>query len=232
MPLPTFAAWMLEQEARAMRTRLAGVRPFALQESMLPAANLLPSSQIAIEKFLSIGRTELRHLLDEFLRWLRSAETAHSGAEEAQRRFTLLRLRFNSVLTQFDLFDNVITQRSENQTGVWLSGGDQSKLVAAYQGTAVEKELQRLLARGGVIGGTSAGAAVMSQVMILGGRTPVAVGTGFGFLKGVVVDQHFLTRHRLDRLLGVLARYPQYPGLGMEFTLNDRIATYFPAPKP
>src|SRR6266567_721729 len=64
MPLPAFAAWMLEQEARAMRTRLAGVRPFALQESMLPAANLLPSSQIAIEKFLSIGRTELRHLLD------------------------------------------------------------------------------------------------------------------------------------------------------------------------
>jgi hypothetical protein len=124
MPLPAFAAWMLEQEARAMQTRLAGVRPFALQESMLPAANLLPSSQIAIEKFLSVGRTELRRLLDEFLRWLRSAETAHGGAEEAQRRFTLLRLRFNSVLTQFDLFDNVITQRSENHTGVWLSGLD------------------------------------------------------------------------------------------------------------
>jgi hypothetical protein len=124
MSLPAFAAWMLEQEARAMRTRLAGIRPFALQESMLPAANLLPSSQIAIEKFLSVGRTELRRLLDEFLRWLRSPETAHSGAEEAQRRFTLLRLRFNSVLTQFDLFDNVITQRSENQTGVWLSGLD------------------------------------------------------------------------------------------------------------
>jgi hypothetical protein len=124
MPLPAFAAWMLEQEARALRTRLAGVRPFALQESMLPAANLLPASQIAIEKFLSVGRTELRRLLDEFLRWLRSAETANSGSEEAQRRFTLLRLRFNSVLTQFDLFDNVITQRSENQTGVWLSGLD------------------------------------------------------------------------------------------------------------
>lgn len=124
MPLPVFATWMLEQEARAMRTRLAGVRPFALQESMLPAANLLPSSQIAIERFLSVGRTELRHLMDEFLRWLRSAETARSGPEEAQRRFTLLRLRFNSVLTQFDLFDNVITQRSENQTGVWLSGLD------------------------------------------------------------------------------------------------------------
>jgi hypothetical protein len=124
MPLPAFAAWMLEQEARALLTRLAGVRPFALQESMLPAANLLPSSQIAIEKFLSTGRSRLRRLLDEFLRWLKSAEISHIGAEEAQRRFTLLRLRFNGVLSQFDLFENVITQRSENQTGVWLSGLD------------------------------------------------------------------------------------------------------------
>ena len=86
MALPAFAAWMLEQEARALRTRLAGVRPFALQESMLPAANLLPSSQIAIEKFLSVGRSKLRRLLDEFLRWLKSAESAHSGAEEAQKQ--------------------------------------------------------------------------------------------------------------------------------------------------
>ena len=45
-------------------------------------------------------------------------------AEEAQRRFTILRLRFNTVLTQFDMFADVITQRSENETGVWLSGLD------------------------------------------------------------------------------------------------------------
>ena len=122
--MPAFAAWMLEQEARALLTRLAGVRPFALQESMLPAANLLPTSQIAIEEFLSVGRSRLRGLVNEFLQWLRSSESSRSGAEEAQRRFTLLRLRFNAVLTQFDLFDNVITQRSENQTGVWLSGLD------------------------------------------------------------------------------------------------------------
>ena len=123
MPIPDFAAWMLEQEARALLTRLAGIRPFALQESMLPAANLLPTSQIAIEQFLSSGRSRLRLLVNEFLRWLRSARSV-AGAEEAQRRFTMLRLRFNAVLTQFDLFDNVITQRSENQIGVWLSGLD------------------------------------------------------------------------------------------------------------
>jgi cyanophycinase len=101
-------------------------------------------------------------------------------------------------------------------TGVWLTGGTQSRLIDAYRGTLVETELHRLLARGGVIAGTSAGAAVMSPVMILGGKTQALVGTGFGFLPGVVVDQHFQNRHRLDRLLGVLARYPQYPGIGID----------------
>ena len=49
-------------------------------------------------------------------------------------------------------------------TAVWFGGGDQNKLTAAYLGTAGEKEMHNLLARGGVIGGTSAGAAVMSRV--------------------------------------------------------------------
>jgi hypothetical protein len=59
-----------------------------------------------------------------FLDWLRSPEAARSDAESAQKTFTTLRLRFNGVLTHFDLFENVITQRSENETGVWLSGLD------------------------------------------------------------------------------------------------------------
>ena len=122
--MPPFASWMLEQEARSMLTRLARVRPFALQESMLPAANLLPASQTAIEEFLMRGRGHLRALVDGFLGWLRSPEGARAGAEEAQRRFAMLRLRFNAVLTQFDMFNDLMTQRSENETGVWLSGLD------------------------------------------------------------------------------------------------------------
>jgi cyanophycinase len=90
-------------------------------------------------------------------------------------------------------------------TGVWFTGGDQSKLIDAYRGTLVERELHRVLARGGVIGGTSAGAAVMSDPMIVGGNPRADVGHGFGFFTGVVVDQHFKERRRLDRLLGVLA---------------------------
>jgi hypothetical protein len=124
MPIPPYAGWMLEQEARALLTRLARVKPFALQESMLPAANLLPGSQLAIERFLMAGRRHLRALVRRFLRWLRSPAKQWSNAEEAQRKFTILRLRFNAVVTHFDMFDNVITQRSENETGLWLSGLD------------------------------------------------------------------------------------------------------------
>jgi cyanophycinase len=101
-------------------------------------------------------------------------------------------------------------------TAVWFSGGDQSRLADAYRGTAVERELQKLLARGGVIGGTSAGAAVMSAVMIQGGNPQAKVGAGFGFLPDVVIDQHFQNRKRLDRLLFVLSSHPDYLGLGID----------------
>jgi hypothetical protein len=124
MPLPPFASWMLEQEARALLTRLARVKPLAMQESMLPAASLLPETQTAIERFLIVGRRQLRSLVVRFLDWLKSPEGSRSDAETAQRRFISLRLRFTGVLTHFDLFENVITQRSENETGVWLSGLD------------------------------------------------------------------------------------------------------------
>jgi len=132
MALPQFAAWMLEQEARALLTRLALVKPLALEGPMVPAAGLLPSPQIAIERFLTAGRRHLRRLVEEFLDWLRSARATGVDAEEAQRRFTMLRLRFNRVLTHFDLFDNVVAQRSDAETGVWLSGLDNVSADALY----------------------------------------------------------------------------------------------------
>src|SRR5262249_10791612 len=101
-------------------------------------------------------------------------------------------------------------------TGVWFVGGDQSLLMAPYRGSLVERELHKLLARGGVIGGTSAGASAMSRLMIVGGNPVARVGAGFGLLPGVVIDQHFQNRQRLPRLLGILARHPQYLGLGID----------------
>jgi hypothetical protein len=124
MALDSYTKAMLLHEARSLVTRLAMVKPFALQETMLPAAALLPTAQSAIDRYLVTGRRQLRRLLHEFLRWLEHPASDAATPEEAQRRFTMLRLRFNIVLTQFDLFSDVITQRSENETGVWLGGLD------------------------------------------------------------------------------------------------------------
>jgi fructan beta-fructosidase len=101
-------------------------------------------------------------------------------------------------------------------TAVWFGGGDQTALVAPYRGAAVERELKNLLGRGGVIGGTSAGAAVMSDVMIEGGNPTAKIGRGFGFIRSAVFDQHFLRRNRINRLLGVLADQPGLIGLGID----------------
>ena len=101
-------------------------------------------------------------------------------------------------------------------TGVWFGGGVQSRITEAYLGTAVEKELRKLLERGGVIGGTSAGAAIMSEVMITGGNPDATTGRGFGFLPDIVIDQHFLKRNREARLVGVLKNNPGWAGLGID----------------
>lgn len=101
-------------------------------------------------------------------------------------------------------------------TGVWITGGDQVRLTDAYLHTAVHHELLNLLERGGVIGGTSAGAAVMSGLMIRGGETVAETGNGFGFLNGIVIDQHFVRRNRVGRLVGVVDYYPNLLGLGID----------------
>ena len=124
MAISPYASWMLAQEARALLTRLGRVRPFALIEPMLPAAALLPAAQTAIERFLMLGRRTLRRMLMDFMRWLRGPGSSRATAAEAQRRFVFMRMRFNAMLTQFDLFNNVVTQRSEQENGVWLSGLD------------------------------------------------------------------------------------------------------------
>lgn len=102
-------------------------------------------------------------------------------------------------------------------TAVWISGGDQRRLSETYSGTLVEKELKALLNRGGVIWGTSAGAAIMSKLMIAGGTAQQAeLARGMDLLPGVVIDQHFIARKREPRLLGVLKRYPSHVGIGID----------------
>jgi cyanophycinase len=97
-------------------------------------------------------------------------------------------------------------------TGVWISGGRQGTLASVYVRTPVERELAALLKRGGVVAGTSAGAAIQTRVMIVRGEA----WEGFDLLPSCIVDQHFLVRNRQERLWKVLTAHPQCIGIGVD----------------
>ncbi|QJW96876.1 cyanophycinase [Frigoriglobus tundricola] len=115
-------------------------------------------------------------------------------------------------------FSEVLTKAK----GVWFSGGRQWRFVDAYEGTLTEKRFREVLARGGVIGGSSAGASIQSEYMPRGhplGNTVVAAEgyeRGFGFLPGCAVDQHFFARKRTADMTGLMKEYPQYLGIGLD----------------
>ncbi len=108
------------------------------------------------------------------------------------------------------------TKPLDSATGVWIAGGSQGRLADIYGGTKVEQALRGVLERGGIIGGTSAGAAIMSRLMIRYGSPKAVVDAGFNLLNLAVIDQHFLRRNRQERLLGVLNEHPEMIGLGVD----------------
>lgn len=103
-----------------------------------------------------------------------------------------------------------------NATAVWFSGGEQSWLANLYAGTETETRLQELLDRGGIIGGTSAGAAIMTKVMIEEGKTVPKLCRGLDLLKDSVVDQHFFYRNRMQRLAKTLKIERKLIGFGID----------------
>jgi cyanophycinase len=108
--------------------------------------------------------------------------------------------------------------------GIFMTGGDQKRLLALVGGTALDEAMHAALKlRGATIGGTSAGASAMSGHMLAQGRAElhpekgaVSLGAGLGFLHRVVIDQHFSERQRLARLLSVVAQNPYLQGIGID----------------
>ncbi len=117
-------SWLMEQEARALLTRLDRVKPFALQMTSVLAAAVSPGAQTGIENYLAKGRRALREMIRSFLCWLRYPAGISATPAQIQGRFTILRLRFNTVLSQFDIFADALVQRSEHELGIWLGGLD------------------------------------------------------------------------------------------------------------
>lgn len=106
--------------------------------------------------------------------------------------------------------------------GVWFGGGRQWRFVDSYEGTLTQKRIRSVLDRGGVIGGSSAGASIQSEFMPRGhplGNTVMAAEgyeRGFGYLPGAAVDQHFFARKRTADMTGLMKQYPQYLGIGID----------------
>jgi cyanophycinase len=108
-------------------------------------------------------------------------------------------------------------------TGIFLTGGNQLRISTILGGTPVAKAIRRRNARGVAVGGTSAGAAILSEHMIAFGEegsTPRAgaatLAPGFGLTNRVIIDQHFRQRDRLGRLLAALAYNPFAVGVGLD----------------
>lgn len=104
----------------------------------------------------------------------------------------------------------------KDATGVWFGGGSQALLAQRYVDTALEQALRDLLLRNGVVGGCSAGAALLSRVMIEEGEDKPVEARGLDLISNAIVDQHFLKRNRLWRLQQMLEAHPDLIGLGID----------------
>jgi cyanophycinase len=107
-------------------------------------------------------------------------------------------------------------------TGIWFDGGRQWNFVDAYDNTEAVWLFQKLLERGGVIGGSSAGATIQGEYLVrghpLGNQVMMAEGyeRGFGFLPRAAIDQHFTQRGRQRDLMGVIERHRDLVGIGID----------------
>lgn len=129
----------------------------------------------------------------------------------AWRKMTVLHLESR---TQAD--EEKTVALLESATAIWIGGGDQSRLSDRMVGTAMEGALQQFLSRGGLLGGTSAGAAICSPLMIADGETEPRFRTGLPILQGVIVDQHFTAKNRMQRLAQAVVRHPGHCGVGLD----------------
>lgn len=164
-----------------------------------------------------------------------SASGRTSGEDKAQQLRSLGAQSANVWVARDGADAEDVVRQVRDATGIWFGGGDQSLLTAALAGSRTAAAIAERYRDGAVIGGTSAGAAVMSAVMITGDeRTPggarpdstVRLGTiardnivtapGFGLIDNAIIDQHFLRRRRNNRLISLVLERAPHLGVGID----------------
>jgi len=165
-----------------------------------------------------------------------SADGKASGEEKAEDLRKLGATALNVWATHDEANTDSVAHLLDGATGIWFGGGDQVLLTKALRGTKTEAAIHARYRAGAVVGGTSAGAAVMSAAMITGderhpggvrpvkdsasymtiARDNMIMADGFGLLTNAVVDQHFLRRRRSNRLVSVVLEQPTHLGVGID----------------
>ena len=165
-----------------------------------------------------------------------SADGKASGEEKADDLRKLGADARNVWVNHDEANTDSVAHLLDGATGVWFGGGDQVLLTKALKGTKTEAAIHARYRAGAVVGGTSAGAAVMSASMITGderhpggvrpvkdsasymtiARDNMIMSEGFGLLTDAVVDQHFVRRKRSNRLVSVVLELPVHLGVGID----------------
>lgn len=153
-----------------------------------------------------------------------------SSLEETGRRYEKLFRKLGAdeakslpIATRDDASKREWLDYLEKGTGIFVTGGNQLRLTTILGGTPVARAIRKANAHGVTVGGTSAGAAILSEHMIAygaEGNTPhagaVTLVPGFGLTNRIMIDQHFRQRDRLGRLLTALAYNPFAVGVGLD----------------
>lgn len=191
---------------------------------MIVGGNENRKSEMAIlERFVALAGGP-----DATIFLLTAASKAHDDMWDVyEKAFTKLGIRHvatSNIETREDAADEEIASRVFEADGIFMTGGDQKKLMALIGGTLIDHAMHRALRERGVcIGGTSAGASAMSEHMLFDGskdllpqKGSVHLGAGLGLVRRVIIDQHFSERQRLGRLLSAVAQNPYLLGAGID----------------
>ncbi|QBE63181.1 cyanophycinase [Pseudoduganella lutea] len=144
--------------------------------------------------------------------------------QEALARLGVTRCDIVHAANREQANDPAVAERIAHADGILITGGDQKRLMATIGGTAVDQALHEALKRRcACVAGTSAGASAMAGHMLASGSAEYApakgaatLGAGLGFVQHIVIDQHFSQRHRINRLLSLIAQNPYLYGLGID----------------
>jgi cyanophycinase len=140
----------------------------------------------------------------------------HAFRALGARNLRVLHTRDRSVADSEDF-----VQPLRKARGVWLGGGRQWRLAEAYLGTSTEAAIREVLERGGVVGGSSAGASMLGSYLVRGDTrsNEILMGdhqVGFGLLEDTAIDQHLLARNRQFDLIEVVTAHPELLGIGID----------------